>query len=85
MQHAAVAGAHDSQPFSAKYCDIAARLFEPLFSPRDAQHERDRRSHWMNMPRKPPLFQPGTLQVDWRRAETRLVSAWLKIAKDLVL
>src|SRR5882757_11268081 len=25
MQHAAVAGAHDSQPFSAKYCDIAAK------------------------------------------------------------
>src|SRR5882757_3372016 len=25
MQHAAVAGAHDVQPFSAKYCDIAAK------------------------------------------------------------
>ena len=25
MQHAAVAGAHDIQPFSATYCDIAAR------------------------------------------------------------
>jgi hypothetical protein len=62
-------------------------LVEPLFSVA-AQHEGDRRPNWMNMPRKPPLFQPGTLQVDWRRAETRLDKRMAEdrgCRKDLVL
>jgi len=47
MQHAAVAGAHDIQPFSEKYCDIrhkaAFGFLEAPFRAHAAQHECDRR------------------------------------------
>src|SRR3954470_4590365 len=84
MQHAAVAGAHDSQPFSAKYCDIAARRASVAsrrrFAPTPSSMKMTAAPIWMTMPRNPPLFQSGPLQLDWCNAKTPSIIDWPKIA-----
>src|SRR3954469_15928195 len=71
MQHAAVA--HYSQPFSAKYCDIAARRASVASRRRFARTPSSTKMTaapiWMTMPRNPPLFQSGPVQLDWCNAK----------------